>query len=40
MKQESRQLIVRIENARQEHCEGKILRFQNASAAQKWMEQL
>jgi hypothetical protein len=33
-------LAAKIEKARQEHREGKTLRFENAAAAQKWMDEL
>ena len=33
-------LAAKIEKARQEHREGKTLRFESASAAQKWMDEL
>ena len=34
------QLMKKIETARQEHREGKTLRFNNAAEAQKWMDEL
>lgn len=33
-------LAVKIEQARQEHREGKALKFESAAAAQKWMDEL
>ena len=33
-------LAAKIEQARQEHREGKTLRFESAAAAQKWMDEL
>ena len=33
-------LAEKTEKARQEHREGKTLRFENAVAAQKWMDEL
>ena len=33
-------LAAKIEQARQEHREGKTLKFESASAAQKWMDEL
>lgn len=33
-------LAEKIEQARQEHREGKTLRFESAAAAQKWMDEL
>ena len=33
-------LAAKIEKARKEHKEGKTLRFENATAAQKWMDEL
>jgi antitoxin (DNA-binding transcriptional repressor) of toxin-antitoxin stability system len=33
-------LAAKIEKARQEHREGKTLRFESAAAAQKWMDEL
>ena len=33
-------LEAKIENARQEYREGKTLHFENAAAAQKWMDEL
>jgi hypothetical protein len=34
------ELTAKIGKARQEHREGKALRFENAVAAQKWMDEL
>ena len=33
-------LAAKIEQARQEHREGKTLKFESAAAAQKWMDEL
>lgn len=33
-------LAAKIEKARQEHRDGKTLRFESAAAAQKWMDEL
>lgn len=33
-------LAAKIEKARKEFCEGKTLHFENAAAAQKWMDEL
>lgn len=33
-------MAAKIEKARKEHVEGKTLRFENASEAQKWMEEI
>ena len=33
-------LAAKIEQARQEHSEGKTLKFESAAAAQKWMDEL
>lgn len=33
-------LEAKIENARQEYREGRTLHFENAAAAQKWMDEL
>lgn len=34
------ELAAKIEKARQEHVEGKTLRFEGAAEAQKWMDEL